>query len=149
MSHRTFHEVGFALSRSWGRDDGGNFEALVKSLSPNEANKCLLAAAVSVLLDIRQGQQDARAKARSAPATAEHPTSDGMLLAIRVSSGDTLIHDHKNFHSLSVRARGTIRRGGWKFVSEINRDGLMDVMNCGTATAAEILCAFGIEDAAA
>lgn len=41
--HRAFKEIGKILASTWGRDDDGDFDALVKSISPEKQAVCVLA----------------------------------------------------------------------------------------------------------
>jgi len=110
---------------------------VIGEMSDGRKAVCLLSALIGELKQLRSEVNSFRHEQRQV----EKPDdpSDGMLAALRGTTGDRLIEECSDYRMLSVRARKTLWKLGLKYVSELDRQKLIEVKNCGQYTTDELM----------
>jgi DNA-directed RNA polymerase alpha subunit len=146
MTHRTYAEIGKHLLSGWGCDDNGDLSAKIKLLQPDRVTVCLLAFIANELQDINREvnwfrhmlREDITASNKKAMSDKSKNAEDGMLQWMLGHRGDMRIED-MDHSKLSVRARKALRRSEITLRSQITRESLENIKNCGEQTIRDLL----------
>lgn len=145
MGFKRFSAMGHRIATSWGTDSKASIDEAIKDMPDDKMLLCLAASAVAelrgVLSSINELNMDLKREIRSLknPRSDEcHAVANGLLLCLKVGRPDVAIADMDK-SKLGIRARKALIRSGIKMRSEVTRESLEGVKNCGGITIAELI----------
>lgn len=131
-----YSKLGKNMSSSWGFSrENEPVNDVIKSLTESQKLICLMAAVVEEVKSLRSAIRELKPPKE----LKDDSPSSGMLEALRVAMGDVDIRKAMSSEKLSVRARRAIYRLEIKHVSEITRERLAGIRQCGEKTICELL----------
>jgi hypothetical protein len=141
MVHRSLQELGNRkVLENWGFDDKANLYETIKNLTHEEEVRCFLAAIVDQLMTTNRSLFVLRSSQSSENnhENAGNPVSDGIFHFLRRALNDKPIAEQLKLHCPSVRARKALAKSGLKFCSEVTRENLQGIKDCGVTTIHEL-----------